>query len=92
MLLKLRSMLANARPASLALLASAAFVAAAGLESAQAAETVLYSFKGQPDGANPQGSLIADTQGALYGTTVNGGSYNHGSVFKLTRLRRFDRL
>ena len=45
---------------------------------------MLYSFKGQPDGANPQGTLIADTQGALYGTTVNGGSHNHGTVFTLT--------
>ncbi len=83
MLFNLRSVLSNARPALSALLASAAVVAAADFEPARAAETVLYSFKGQPDGANPQGTLIADTQGALYGTTVNGGSHNHGTVFKL---------
>jgi uncharacterized repeat protein (TIGR03803 family) len=81
---KLRSILAKARPASLALLASAAFVAAAGFEPARASETVLYNFKGQSDGANPQGGLIADTEGALYGTTVKGGSHNQGTVFKLT--------
>jgi uncharacterized repeat protein (TIGR03803 family) len=48
-------------------------------------ETVLYSFKGNPDGAAPIAGLIADNQGALYGTTVSGGSgSNAGTVFKLT--------
>jgi hypothetical protein len=32
-------------------------------------ETVLYSFKGGNDGASPQGSLLADSKGNLYGTT-----------------------
>ena len=38
-------------------------------------EIVLYSFKGplQNDGANPSAGLIFDKQGALYGTTANGG-------------------
>jgi uncharacterized repeat protein (TIGR03803 family) len=46
-------------------------------------ETVLYSFKGGNDGAAPQSNLIADSQGNLYGTTVEGGSANSGTVFKL---------
>lgn len=46
-------------------------------------ETVLYSFKGGTDGAEPRASLIFDTQGALYGTTTHGGSANAGAVFKL---------
>jgi uncharacterized repeat protein (TIGR03803 family) len=46
-------------------------------------ETVLYSFKGGSDGATPIAGLIADNQGALYGTTAGGGSGNNGTVFKL---------
>jgi len=45
-------------------------------------ETVLYSFQGT-DGAYPQGSLILDAQGNLYGTTFRGGTYGYGTVFKL---------
>jgi uncharacterized repeat protein (TIGR03803 family) len=48
-------------------------------------ESVLYSFTGTTDGANPYyGALIADASGALYGTTVNGGAAGGGTVFKLT--------
>ena len=37
-------------------------------------ETVLYSFAGGSDGANPDGGLIADSSGNLYGTTEGGGA------------------
>jgi uncharacterized repeat protein (TIGR03803 family) len=47
-------------------------------------ESVLYSFEGGNDGANPHAGLIIDKEGALYGTTVDGGSANSGTVFKLT--------
>jgi uncharacterized repeat protein (TIGR03803 family) len=47
-------------------------------------ETVLHSFAGGSDGADPEAGLIADEQGALYGTTFAGGSSNNGTVFKLT--------
>lgn len=43
----------------------------------------LYTFAGQPDGANPQASLIQDRAGNLYGTTKTGGSSNLGTIFKL---------
>jgi uncharacterized repeat protein (TIGR03803 family) len=47
-------------------------------------ETVLYSFTGGSDGATPLGTLIADSTGALYGTTAQGGGSDAGTVFKLT--------
>jgi uncharacterized repeat protein (TIGR03803 family) len=43
----------------------------------------LHTFKGQPDGSNPYSGLI-NVNGTLYGTTQNGGSSNHGAVFKIT--------
>jgi uncharacterized repeat protein (TIGR03803 family) len=47
-------------------------------------ETVLYSFTGTPDGANPWTGLIRDKAGNLYGTTHDGGGPGQGTVFKLT--------
>jgi len=40
---------------------------------------VLYAFQGGTDGGTPQGKLIMDAAGNLYGTT----EYDYGSVFKL---------
>jgi uncharacterized repeat protein (TIGR03803 family) len=42
----------------------------------------LYAFQGQPDGANPEASLL-DVGGTLYGTTYRGGASNNGTVFKI---------
>jgi uncharacterized repeat protein (TIGR03803 family) len=66
-----------------------AFLAAPPIFSAAAAtETVLYSFKGGADGALPLDGLVADSSGALYGTTTYGGKGGTicgcGTVFKLT--------
>lgn len=48
-------------------------------------EKVLYSFgSGSNDGLDPQGGLIFDSAGNLYGTTVAGGDYSVGSVFELS--------
>src|SRR5208337_452888 len=48
-------------------------------------ETVLYSFSGGVDGANPIGPVIFDSVGNLYGTTEFGGPYHnkYGVVFEL---------
>jgi len=51
-------------------------------------EKVLYSFSGGSDGSYPEGALVVDKTGNLYGTTSEGGSSNCtggcGVVFELT--------
>jgi uncharacterized repeat protein (TIGR03803 family) len=48
-------------------------------------ETVLHSFAGEPnDGSDPQGGLMLDTEGNLYGTTGGGGTFSSGTVFQLS--------
>lgn len=46
-------------------------------------EQTLYQFAGAPDGANPYAGVILDTTGSLYGTTMQGGQNNSGTVYKL---------
>jgi uncharacterized repeat protein (TIGR03803 family) len=47
--------------------------------------TSLYNFTwSKSNGSGNVSSLIADQQGALYGTTYYGGEYGYGTVFKLT--------
>jgi uncharacterized repeat protein (TIGR03803 family) len=46
--------------------------------------TLLYSFQGPPDdGREPFGELVRDKAGNLYGTTIQGGKSDDGTVFKL---------
>jgi uncharacterized repeat protein (TIGR03803 family) len=53
------------------------------------AETVLHSFTGGSDGAEPAGTTpIFDSAGNLYGTTGIGGAHGYGTVFKLTRATK----
>ncbi len=48
------------------------------------AETILHSFAGGSDGADPTyGDLTFDAAGNLYGTTQYGGPHNAGTVFEL---------
>lgn len=52
--------------------------------------SVLHTFAGEPsDGADPQGDMIGDAEGNLYGTTFVGGTYNYGTVYKLARNGTF---
>jgi uncharacterized repeat protein (TIGR03803 family) len=49
----------------------------------EGSESVMYSFTGGSDGANPVGGVITDGAGNLYGTTKNGGDSSFGTVFEL---------
>jgi uncharacterized repeat protein (TIGR03803 family) len=49
-------------------------------------ETVLCRFGSAscPDGTNPNGGVISDSEGNLYGTTGSGGAHDKGVVFELS--------
>jgi hypothetical protein len=52
-------------------------------------EHLVYRFKGRPnDGGGPNGGLVFDAAGSLYGTTVGGGNQEGGVAFKLAQLAR----
>ncbi len=46
-------------------------------------ENVLHSFAGGSDGAAPNGGVIEDAAGALFGTTTAGGAAGQGTVYRL---------
>ena len=46
--------------------------------------TILFNFDG-PNGSHPVGSLVADTAGNLFGTTISGGTNNDGAVFEIAK-------
>lgn len=48
-------------------------------------QTILHGFQQTPDdGENPgPGALAFDSTGAIYGTTVAGGKYGYGTVYKI---------
>jgi uncharacterized repeat protein (TIGR03803 family) len=46
-------------------------------------ETILYSFTHGADGGYPQGGVVLDAAGNLYGTTSAGGTGTNGVVFKI---------
>jgi uncharacterized repeat protein (TIGR03803 family) len=44
---------------------------------------VIYSLAGGTDGSYPSAGVIFDSTGIAYGTTLNGGPANNGTVFRL---------
>ena len=52
--------------------------------SAPWTEVRLHDFTSGDDGANPEGDLLLDSAGNLYGTTFSGGKYGAGTVYKMT--------
>ncbi len=50
----------------------------------QAQEAVLYSFQNGLDGYRPDGALIADASGTLYGLTAHGGPYGWGTAYSVS--------
>ena len=48
------------------------------------AQQTLYNFRGGSDGGEPAAGLVA-VKGALYGTTLYGGTHNAGTVFEITK-------
>jgi uncharacterized repeat protein (TIGR03803 family) len=54
------------------------------LDLAGAVYTVIHNFlMTGGDGCNPQDALLVATNGCLYGTTQNGGTYDQGAIFKM---------
>ena len=45
---------------------------------------IIYHFEQGP-GFDPYAGMISDSAGNLYGTTVGGGTYDYGTVYKLTQ-------
>jgi uncharacterized repeat protein (TIGR03803 family) len=68
----------------LAILAIGTMMALAGGARAARREHVIYGFSGNRDGGYPDGDLVVDSAGNIYGTTVEGGKFDSGAVFKLT--------
>jgi uncharacterized repeat protein (TIGR03803 family) len=52
-------------------------------DSGQWVYSVLYTFTGQPDAAEPFAGVTFDQQGNLYGTTYAGGALDWGAVYRL---------
>jgi uncharacterized repeat protein (TIGR03803 family) len=48
-------------------------------------ETILHTFGGEGDGGGPQGAVIPDKNGDLYGTAFGGGVDGFGAVWKVNR-------
>ena len=47
--------------------------------------TPIYAFQGGSDGEYPNGKIVFDAAGNLYGTTTYGGASGDGTVFMATR-------
>ena len=51
--------------------------------------TPIYTFSGGDDGAQPDGSVLFDSAGNMYGTTSTGGMYGFGTVWMISASGNF---
>jgi uncharacterized repeat protein (TIGR03803 family) len=51
-------------------------------------ETILHSFNGNPDGSDPISGVMLDKTGNLYGTTITGGGYGYGTVYRVKNTKK----
>ncbi len=51
-----------------------------------------YSFTFNNDGNTAQTPLLAASDGALYGTTLSGGTFNNGTIYRFTEADGFETL
>lgn len=49
------------------------------------AYSIIYSFKGSPDGYDPALGVAFDPAGNLWGSTIGGGTYGYGAIFGIGR-------
>ena len=47
-------------------------------------QNIIHTFTNSPDGQGPNGGLVRDSSGNLYGVTTNGGANGSGAVFQLS--------
>lgn len=59
-------------------------LALALLAPSQAFASDFHDFGGTNDGKNPYSGLVFDSNGNLYGTTLNGGTHTDGTVFEIS--------
>jgi uncharacterized repeat protein (TIGR03803 family) len=65
------------------------FAGAIWLLSAHKVFSVLHDLNAATDGSGPNGPLMLDTDGNLYGTTGDGGPGGSGTVFEITPAGKF---
>ena len=59
-------------------------LAGRGFNANAQTETNLYSFgSSSNDGSEPEAGLVQGSNGNFYGTTLGGGTYNNGTVFRI---------
>lgn len=47
---------------------------------------LIHTFSGNGDGGNPSSTVTLDSAGNLYGTTLYGGLYQYGTVYKISNV------
>jgi len=75
-------------PVNMISLVSFLIFALVSVGMARVREKTLYIFPGGSHGSYPQGGVMSDSDGNLYGTTYYGGSYGWGMVFALKHFNK----